>query len=340
MDPLIRDHFPLAFGVFLGAGAVVGAGAAVWSRQLCRKFDRLADSGSPPVRYLHLVPHIGAGVLIFVAYLLAVVSSDCLSITEVRPDPLSIYLRMAGHLLLLSLLLAATSTDLRDYIIPDEITVPGTILGVLLATVSGDTQIMHLWVDWNHPLIEIQGPAIPGWIAEHRHWHGFAWSIAGILAGGGITLLVQRLASWILDQEAMGLGDVTLMMLIGSFLGWQAVLIVFLLSPLCGIVFGLSVRMTTNKTYVPYGPYLAAGALLTLLGWRWIWTLEGTNVFSVRRLFGDALGLAMLAGIALTGFVVLLGGLRLFRTIPGRQSEEDVDDGASSSSEVDATQAP
>jgi leader peptidase (prepilin peptidase)/N-methyltransferase len=236
----------------------------------------------------------------------------------VRPDPFSSYLRAGGHLLLLTLLLAATSTDFRDYIIPDQITLPGTIIGVLLATLSGDTQIVHLWVDWNHPLAGIKGPAIPGWIAEHRYLHGFAWSVCGLLTGGGVTWLVQRVSSLILGQEALGLGDVTLMAMIGSFLGWQAILIVFLVSPLCGLVFGLSIRLTTNKTYVPYGPYLAAGAVLTLLGWRWVWTLEVANVFSVRRLFGDPTGLAILAGIALASFIILLGAVRLFRSIPGR----------------------
>lgn len=319
MDEFIRSHIPLTTSVIASVGAAVGVAVAFWSVRLCRKFDLLSGSGEPPTRRTHVVPHVLAGVLAFVAYFLAAFPADGLNITEVRPDPFSIYLRAAGHLILLTLLLAATSTDLRDYIIPDQITLPGTVLGLLLATVSGDTQIMHVWVDWNHPLVEISGPAIPGWIAGHRYLHGFAWSVCGLLAGGGITLLVQWLSALILGQEALGLGDVTLMALIGSFLGWQAVLIIFLLSPLCGVVFGLTVRFASNKSYVPYGPYLALGAFLTLLGWRWLWTLEVPNVFSVRRLFGDPTGLAILSGIALASFVVLLGGVRLFRAIPGRE---------------------
>ena len=323
MDDLIRDHFSLAAGVMAALGAIVGLSVGWWSRKLCRAFDELPKSPDAPERRLLPLPHLLAGLLAFEAYFLAAFSLDCLAITEVRPDPISIYWRVAGHLVLLMLLLTATSTDLRDYIIPDQITLPGTIMGVILAVGSGDTQIMHLWVDWNHPLVEIAGPEIPRWIAEYRHLHGLAWSVCGVVAGGGITLLVQRLSSLILGQEALGLGDVTLMAMIGSFLGWQATLLVFLLSPLCGVVFGLSARTLTNKSYIPYGPYLAAGAVLTLLGWRWLWTLEVADVFSVRRLFGDALGLAMLAGIALTSFVVLLGGVRLFRKIPGRDREPE-----------------
>ncbi|MBI1310712.1 prepilin peptidase [bacterium] len=319
MDKFIQSHIPLVIGVMMAVGAFAGVSVGFWSLRLCEKFDESANFTELPDRRLHVVPHLLAGMLVFAAYAGAAFLGEGLSVTEVRPDAISIYLRAAGHLILLTLLLAATSTDLRDYIIPDQITLPGTAFGLLLATVSGDTQIMHLWVDWNDPLAGIAGPAIPGWIAEHRYLHGFAWSVCGLAAGGGITLLVQRLSALILGQEALGLGDVTLMMLIGSFLGWQAVLIVFLLSPLCGLAFGLTVRFTTNKSYVPYGPYLAMGALLTLLGWRWLWTLELAHVFSVCRLFGDPTGLAMLAGIALAGFIVLLGGVRLFRAIPGRK---------------------
>ncbi len=318
MDEFIRHHFSLVATAFAASGAIVGTTVAFWSLQLCRKFDEFSAAAELPDRQARVVPHLLAGVLAFAAYSLAAFGADGLNITEVRPDPVSGYLRAGGHLILLTLLLAATSTDFRDYIIPDEITLPGMIIGVLLATGSGDTQIVHLWVDLNHPLVGIVGPEIPHWIAEHRYLHGFAWSLCGLLMGGGITWLVQRVSARILGQEALGLGDVTLMAMIGSFLGWQAVLIVFLISPLCGLVFGLSIRLTTNKSYVPYGPYLAAGAVLTLLGWRWIWTLEMANVFSVRRLFGDPAGLAILAGIAFVSFVGLLGAVRLFRAIPGR----------------------
>ncbi|MHC4876027.1 MAG: prepilin peptidase [Planctomycetota bacterium] len=318
MDEFIQMRAEGVAAVVAVAGALVGLAVAFWSERLCRNLDQSVGAAPQMARRAFALPYLVAGMLVFMAYFSASLLAGGLSVSEVRPDPSSIYLRAAGHLVLISLLLAATSTDLREYIIPDQITVPGTVIGLLLATVAGDTQIMHLWVDWNHPLVGVTGPEIPAWIAQYRYLHGFAWSVCGMLAGGGITLLVQRLSALILGQEALGPGDITLMALIGSFLGWQAVLIVFLISPLCGVAFGLTVRFATNKSYVPYGPYLACGAFLTLLGWRWIWELEVENVFSVRRLFGDAQGLAMLGGIALAGFVVLLTGVRLFRSIPGR----------------------
>ncbi|MDA0283402.1 MAG: A24 family peptidase [Planctomycetota bacterium] len=231
--------------------------------------------------------------------------------------------RGIGHLVLLTLLIAATVTDFREYIIPDQITGPGTIAGVLLATVSGDTQLMHFWVDWNYAVLDLRGPYIPDWIGLHNHWHGFVWSIAGLVAGGGVTWIIRWLSSLVLGQESLGLGDVTLMAMIGSFLGWQPLVFVFLLAPLCGIAIGLGVRLVTNRTYIPFGPYLSMAAVVVLLGWKWLWMLEISNEFSIRRLFGDALGLALLGGISLAAFVVLLISLRLYRLIPGKTRNDN-----------------
>ncbi len=133
-----------------------------------------------------------------------------------------------------------------------------------------------------------------------------------------MTWVVRWLSSMILGQEALGQGDITLMGMIGSFLGWQPVVFVFALAPLCGVIVGLAVRLLTNRSYVSFGPYLSISAILVLLNWRTLWMLEATNEFSVRMLFGDAPGLAILAGISIAAFVLLLGCLRLYRLIPGR----------------------
>ena len=80
-----------------------------------------------------------------------------------------------------------------------------------------------------------------------------------------MTWLVRWLSSVVLGQESLGLGDVTLMAMIGSFLGWQPLVFVFLLAPLCGIAMGLGVRLVTNRTYIPFGPYLSMAAVVVLV---------------------------------------------------------------------------
>ena len=97
-------------------------------------------------------------------------------------------------------------------------------------------------------------------------------------------------------------------------------LFVFLLAPLCGLVIGLSVRLLTNRRIVPYGPYLSLAAFLVLVSWKWLWQLEIPRVVSIRRLFGDGIGLGILAGIAVTAFVVLLVLVRMLRLIPGQSA--------------------
>ncbi|GIS60188.1 MAG: hypothetical protein CM1200mP2_24130 [Planctomycetaceae bacterium] len=104
------------------------------------------------------------------------------------------------------------------------------------------------------------------------------------------TWLVRSVSGLVLGREALGLGDVTLMAMIGSFVGWQPVLFIFLLAPFCGLVVGLLARVLTNRPFVPYGPFLAAAASVVLLAWRWIWLFPPNSPrggFAVRNLFGE-----------------------------------------------------
>ena len=152
---------------------------------------------------------------------------------EVRPSELWWRLRPVYHAVLLVLLVICTATDLRTYYILDWATLWGMAIGVTAATLAGDLQLCHVWVDWNAEVPQLRGPEFPAWLAAQPHWHGLAWSLAGLATGAGVTWLARSISSLLLGQEALGFGDVMVMGLIGSFLGWQPVLIVFLLAPLC-----------------------------------------------------------------------------------------------------------
>lgn len=285
--------------------------------------DRSGIGGSADTRRAGLPPRwmtaLGTGIL-FGGYVLAVTVWESQRTVEVIPEPVWRVGRIVSHLVLLTALVAATLTDLADYVIPDRITVPGTLAGVLSATLAGDLQIMHVWVDWGFfGDAVLYGQYIPKWIQEHHHWHGLAWSLAGVAAGGGLTWLARLLSRLVLGQEALGFGDVTLMAMIGSFLGWQPVVCVFLLAPFCGIFVGLGVKLVLNRPYVPYGPFLAAAAVLVLMSWRWIWTLEPLPAVSIRRLFGDWQSLLILGGFVVTSLILLLGMVRIYRMIPGKK---------------------
>ncbi|HEX4070960.1 MAG TPA: A24 family peptidase, partial [Planctomycetaceae bacterium] len=220
-----------------------------------------------PVGWRGLAVEVATGVL-FAAYVLAAVRLQCQQVAEVRPDDFWKSARIVSHLVLMTLLVAATVTDLRDYVIPDAITVPGMIFGLAAAALAGQLQMEHVWVDWNQEVPGITGPYIPGWLDAHRHWHGLAWSLAAGLIGGGLCAFVRGLSGLILRREALGFGDVTLLAMIGTFIGWQPTVFVFVLAPLCGLVCTVPLRLVSHKAYLPYGPFLAAATIVVLFSWR------------------------------------------------------------------------
>ncbi|MCA9055247.1 MAG: prepilin peptidase, partial [Planctomycetaceae bacterium] len=212
--------------------------------------------------------------LVTVALTFALLEFKVQETPDVRPSELWWRLRPMYYAILVSLLTVATATDLKTYYILDWTTVSGMVLGVAAATLAGDLQLCHVWVDWNAEVPQLRGPEIPAWLGEHPHWHGLAWSVCGLLTGAGVTWAARFVSSLVLGQQALGFGDVTLMGMIGAFVGWQAVLIVFLLAPLCAVLVGLAVKVVSSRTYIPYGPYLALGAMLVLFNWRTIWLFE------------------------------------------------------------------
>jgi len=343
MTPLLRfpfTHFspPVYAALFGLLGLVLGFGLARWiawlTDDLCVSAETLpaepnrASAGRSRWKWIVVA---ATGVL-FGTFVCARFLLDCQDAPEVQPVELWIYGRVYYHLMLIALLVAATGCDFREYVIPDGITLTGVLIGLGFAVLSGDLQTIHIWSDWNVPLRELRGAYIPLWIKSYPHWHGLAWSMAGMVTGAGMTWLVRVLSKLLLRQAALGLGDVTLMAMIGSFLGWQPVVIVFLLAPLCAVLVVLPVRLVTGKSYIPYGPCLSAAAVIVLFTWKWWWR-------ATREIFGHPPSLAILAGVALTALVLLLGLLRLYRLIPvdrrsGWDSNRAEDDTESNRSEA------
>jgi prepilin signal peptidase PulO-like enzyme (type II secretory pathway) len=97
----------------------------------------------------------------------------------------------------------------------------------------------------------------------------------------------------------MGFGDVTLMGMIGAFLGWQAALFVFFAAPFLGLVYGI-VNVTLGRgRAVPYGPFLCLATVLLVVFWRYVW--EATAEYF-------AFGIGTI-GLVMLGMLVLFGGL-------------------------------
>ncbi len=299
--------------IFALGGLAIGFGLSCWVERMSRMERRImqCSAASTAMRWGRCALLMLVTAVLFASFEVAVTRFGVLETPEVQPSGAGRSLRLAYHLVLISLLIVATATDFDCYIIPDQITIPGMILGIVGACAVGELQLCHLWVDWHSAIPQLRGPHIPAWYDLHRSWHALAWSCSGLLTGAAVTWVARLVSSRVLGQEAMGLGDVTLMAMIGSFLGWQAVLLVFLLAPLAGLTVGVTIMLVSGKTYLPYGPWLSLAAVFVLFRWGWLW--ERT-----RLVFSDWLGLAILAAVGAGGFVVLLGLVRLYRAIPVR----------------------
>ena len=118
--------------------------------------------------------------------------------------------------------------------------------------------------------------AIAGvWWLGGPNWTALESSMAGIVIGGGMVWLVRVLATAVVHQEAMGFGDVTLLAMIGAFLGWQPAVIVFFLAPLAAVFMALGRLLLRGEREIPYGPFLCLAAAATVVAWPTLWDYSG-----------------------------------------------------------------
>lgn len=146
----------------------------------------------------------------------------------------------------LTLLLILSFIDLDTQLLPDVLTKPGIALGLL----GG------LW------------PGVAGVIAEDAAVplavRTLLASVVGALVGGGVTWAIRAVGSWVFRREAMGFGDVKLMAMIGAFVGWRDALLAMFLGCVFGAVIGGIGALRGRSTVIPFGPYLALGAVVAL----------------------------------------------------------------------------
>ncbi len=146
-------------------------------------------------------------------------------------------------------LILISGVDARSMWIPDQVTLPGLQLGVIL---SFFFPVLH---------------------GTSSRWGGLWQGVLGALAGTGVIfgmgalgkLLFRRKLKAIGEEEAVGGGDLKLMAMVGSFIGWAKVLLVcLLLAPLLGSMVGLVAKYRDGRDLIPYGPFLALGTILAI----------------------------------------------------------------------------
>lgn len=149
-------------------------------------------------------------------------------------------------------LITVTFIDIAHEIIPDEISLVGIPVALLLSLLI---PALHRDVPFFYKLIE-NGPA---WVNS-----GIS-SLAGIVIGGGTLWFIGAVAGFLLKKEAMGFGDVKLMAMVGGLTGWLRMLMAFFLACAFGSIVGIVIMLRTKNRRIPFGPFLAAGTFLVLL---------------------------------------------------------------------------
>ena len=122
--------------------------------------------------------------------------------------------------------------DLEHRILPNVITIPGTVIGFLFSFITP-----------------------PGWVS----------SLIGLVIGGLIPLLVAEVYYRLRGVEGLGMGDVKMLALIGAFLGWRQVLLTLIVASFLGSLVGvpLAIRRKDLKASMPFGTFLAIAAMIS-----------------------------------------------------------------------------
>lgn len=142
---------------------------------------------------------------------------------------------LVSRLVLTGLLVALFGTDLETQRLPNVLTIPGAVLGL----------VSSLFLP-------------PGPLA----------SVIGLALGGGVLLAIR--GAWLkaTGVEAMGLGDVKMLAMIGAFLGWQQIIVVLFFASVGGAIVGVALaasRRASMQSKLPFGTFLALAAFAASL---------------------------------------------------------------------------
>jgi leader peptidase (prepilin peptidase)/N-methyltransferase len=138
--------------------------------------------------------------------------------------------------LFVSGLIALGFIDYEHQILPDEITLPGIALAIIYSLFREDMNLTR--------------------------------ALIGAVVGAGILLLIYVLYYILRKKEGLGMGDVTMMLMVGAFLGWKQTLLTLILASFGGALIGIGLILLTKKGAqhaLPFGTFLAPAAFVSLL---------------------------------------------------------------------------
>jgi leader peptidase (prepilin peptidase) / N-methyltransferase len=290
---------------------------------------------------------IGHAVLVVLMTAATFIDFDEQTIPDIITIPGTILALLSGSVSIYGFMPTIVDLDGAAAIVPVTFELPWTPLDPKWSTSTGLLIGLAIWTGWCFALADRRLILRRGWIKAiefffaglvrfptwkillrmwlaglvvisivyslgQAHWHGLFSALIGLAVGGSVVWIIRIIASWAMGVEAMGFGDVTLMAMIGAVIGWQAALAAFFLSPIAAMAIVLVQFIITRESRVPFGPYLCAGTMITIIFWPVIYDHAlAPNLFLGQFLVWLAIAMGALMGVFL--YVWRLIKQRLFQ---------------------------
>ncbi len=145
-----------------------------------------------------------------------------------------IHLQFFFYIYFFCSLIIIAGIDFSYQIIPDIISVPGIIVGLIFQIISNN----------------------------------FVLGLVGAVFGGGLILLIRVVGGWAYKREVMGMGDIYLTAMIGAFVGFPLVIASVFIAALVGAILGVIYVISTHQSRespIPFGPFLGLGGIAVIV---------------------------------------------------------------------------
>jgi leader peptidase (prepilin peptidase)/N-methyltransferase len=172
--------------------------------------------------------------------------------------------------LLLSVIIILIFTDYQHRILPNVLTLPGTIVGILLSPFQSSPY-------YSFDALSVKAASR---LWPHNPQAALPWvgSLAGAIIGGGFLLVVALGYEKLRKRQGLGMGDVKMMAMVGAFLGFPLAILTLLLGSFLGTLGGISLmifRQANLQTKLALGVFLGISTAISLfyglpfLHWYW-----------------------------------------------------------------------
>ncbi len=171
--------------------------------------------------------------------------------------------------LFLCIVIVLIFTDFHHQILPNKLTIPGTIAGLILCPFQ--SPVVYLDV------LSVKTASLVG-LGDSLLAVSFAGSLSGAVIGGGGFLALALLYEKLRKKQGLGMGDVKMMAMVGAFLGLRLTIVTLLIGSVLGTLVGIFLILFRNmslQSKLPLGVFLGIGSAFALfyglpfLNWYW-----------------------------------------------------------------------